>query len=59
MEIPRFINRLFPGKYTENQLSFLEAMFDYAIKEGKLNENNENNKYKMNYIKTFESFIYK
>lgn len=56
MEIPRFINRLFPGKYTENELSVLEDMFEYAIKQGKLNENN---KYKMNYIKTFESFIYK
>lgn len=56
MEIPRFINVLFPGKYTENELSVLEDMFEYAIKKGKLNENN---KYKMNYIKTFESFIYK
>lgn len=56
MEIPRFINVLFPGKYTENELSILEYMFEYAIKQGKLNENN---KYKMNYIKTFESFIYK
>ena len=56
MEIPRFINVLFPGKYTENELSVLEYMFEYAIKQGKLNENN---KYKMNYIKTFESFIYK
>lgn len=55
MEIPRFINVLFPGKYTENELSVLEDMFEYAIKQGKLNENN---KYKMNYIKTFESFIY-
>lgn len=56
MEIPRFINVLFPGKYTENELSVLEDMFEYAIKQVKLNENN---KYKMNYIKTFESFIYK